>query len=354
MSGVSPPWGGAFPWAADPAGALQGWGGQAGRPEGHSLGLHQAVQDGRLLLRELVQPLLHLDGLPLCGLRGAGRGRPCGGHRGPPVGPCPRGRQGPTLSACTNSFSASRLSCCRSAELLRFLLSSTLSFRRSLSRSFRCRSMSFCSFFSWSILSMAESGDQGAAGGQVPRTGEQTRVSPQLTSHPTVLWAPPPQSRPSRARGEGQGPFWLLGFQNLSLPGSGRTQAQRPAGGDMTEEDTQVPGVSGHVGTLPLPTVPPPAQWLQVGNNRPSRQQVGLGPMSGQAGGSTAQGQGAPTTGQHPQGPRGWADLRGSRVRNQMGPKGPGCLSRWPRGGWRPGGMPAPPRHPGMWQSPRI
>lgn len=38
-----------------------------------SLGLHQAVEHGRLLLAELVQLLLQLDGLALRGLRGLGR-----------------------------------------------------------------------------------------------------------------------------------------------------------------------------------------------------------------------------------------------------------------------------------------
>lgn len=59
-----------------------------------------------------------------------------------------------TLSESTNSPSVARLSCCSSSELHRFWFISKLSFFRSLSRSFMWRSICFCSFFSWLILSV--------------------------------------------------------------------------------------------------------------------------------------------------------------------------------------------------------
>ena len=101
----------------------------------------------------------------------------------------------PTLSARTNSPSVARLPCCSSSALHRFRFISTLSFFRSLSRSLMCRSICFCSFFSWSILSAGR-----AAGGQGWPLGVVIRVCAQSALRPCRPSGTPAQ--PEEAEGD--------------------------------------------------------------------------------------------------------------------------------------------------------
>lgn len=101
----------------------------------------------------------------------------------------------PTLSARTNSPSVARLPCCSSSELHRLWFISTLSFFRSLSRSFMCRSICFCSFFSWSILSAGR-----AAGGRGWLLGVVIRVCAQSAPQPRRPSGTPAQ--PEEAEGD--------------------------------------------------------------------------------------------------------------------------------------------------------
>lgn len=154
----------------------------------------------------------------------------CAGDAGGPGRPRARPR-GLTWSACTSSCPVTRLWCWRPSELLRFLLSSTLSFLRSLSRSFMCRVVSLCSFLSCSIFSVARAAARGQPEGQVP--------------HGQRAPAPLPPRRPLGPRGRGRVPARPLVSKAWPLDGPKGPARGWPADGGRGEDEGKLPS-PGH------------------------------------------------------------------------------------------------------------